>query len=190
MTWPVLYSTHQSYSTRLPMFVIPNRLYRSPKQFSCLKNPSYSMVQLLSVPDNVTSNTTLHNQYHYSPQITHQQLLSWNYDCSVHHVMYDWRLYLVDDDVIHNNVPIPIRMTTWETSICHLLHDMYWCRNIILPWCGDVTWYVACLVLNISYPSHISSWYHRINSRPTSTHPVLTYAGMWFCWSHRSLRLR
>ena len=143
----VFHITHpKSFSTRLPMFVIPNRLYRLPKQFSCLKNPSYSMVQLLSVPDNVTSNTTLHNQYHYSPQITHHQLLSWNYDCSVHHIMYDWRLYLVDDDVIHNNVPIPIRMTTWETSTCRLLHDMYWCRNIILPWCGDVTWYVACLV--------------------------------------------
>ena len=79
----------------------------------------------------------------------------------MHHVIYDWRLYLVDDDVIQNNVPIPIRMTTWETSTCRLLHDMYWCSNIILPWCGDVTCCVVFLVLDISYPSQISSWYHR-----------------------------
>ena len=109
------------------------------------------MIQLLSASDNVISHTTLHNQYHYSPQITHHQLLSWNYDCSVHHLMYDWRLYHVDDAEIQNNVPIPIHMISWETSTCRLLHDMYWCSSIILPWCCDVTWYVVCLVSDISY---------------------------------------
>ena len=152
MTWPVLYSTHQHYSMRLSMFAVPNRLYRSPNQLPWLKNPSGSMMQLLSASDNVISHTTLHNQYHYSPQITHHQLLSWNYDCSVHHLMYDWRLYHVDDAEIQNNVPIPIHMISWETSTCRLLHDMYWCSNIILPWCCDVTWYVVCLVSDISIP--------------------------------------